>query len=235
MTARHAIYFAPPTDAPLWRLASAVIGRDAATDEPLAFPAAAPCDAPDWAELTAEPRRYGFHATLKAPFELALGTDEAALLDAARGFASGRTGFELPAPEVALLGSFVAVRPGRPSPELERLAADAVVLFEPYRAPLSEGDLSRRLAVPLTDRQIEAVERWGYPYVFEDFRFHMTLTGSLPEPRREPVRAALAALLAEVTAPITVDAIAVFRQERRDAPFVLVERIPFSGRSGQAR
>lgn len=225
---RHAIYFAPPTDGPLWRLASAVIGRDAASDTPLAFPEAPPCTTPDWAELTAEPRRYGFHATLKAPFGLAAGTDEKALLDAAHGFCAHRAAFDLPAPEVALLGSFVAIRPGRPSRELERLAADAVVLFEPYRAPLSEADLARRLATPLTERQIEAVKRWGYPYVFEDFRFHMTLTGSLPEGRREPVRAALAELVAGVVEPIVIDAIAVFRQERRDAPFVLVERIPFA-------
>ena len=31
----------------------------------------------------------------------------------------------------------------------------------------------------VTERQASNLDRWGYPYVFDDFRFHMTLTGPL--------------------------------------------------------
>ncbi|TBW37598.1 DUF1045 domain-containing protein [Siculibacillus lacustris] len=228
---RHAIYFAPPSDGPLWSLASAIIGWDAAAARALPFPDSEPCNAADWPALTAEPRRYGFHATLKAPFELDAAADEAMLIAAARAFAATRRPFDLPQPTVATLGSFVAVQPGAASAELASLAADAVVAFEPFRAPLAPADLARRLAANLTERQAAAVHRWGYPYVFEDFRFHMTLTGPLPAERRESVRAALAELLGDTIRPLTIDALAIFRQDDRDGPFHIVERCPFGARA----
>jgi len=224
---RYAVYFAPAADTALWRLASSVIGWDAATGEAPAFPAAAPCDDPDWAALSEEPRRYGFHGTLKAPFELTQGADEGLLLAAAEGFARERSGFVLADMKVAAISSFVALVPGSASADLERLAADCVVAFEPFRAPMSAADRARRLKSPLTSRQIAAVDRWGYPYVFEDFRFHMTLTGPVAEARREAVRAALAALVEPAARPLAVDAIAVFRQDDRAGPFRLIARFPF--------
>lgn len=224
---RYAVYFAPAEDTALWRLASAVIGWDAVKGEAVTFPAIAPCDDPDWVELSEEPRRYGFHGTLKAPFELTQGADEGLLLAAADGFARERSGFALDDMTVAAISSFVAVVPGSASEALQRLAADCVVAFEPFRAPMSAADRARRLKSPLTERQIAAVDRWGYPYVFEDFRFHMTLTGPVPEARRGAVRAALAALVEPVARPLAVDAIAVFRQDDRAGRFRQVARFPF--------
>jgi putative phosphonate metabolism protein len=225
---RHAIYLAPSPDTPLWRAASQVIGRDAVTGEPLPFPRFAPCDADDWAEVTAEPRRYGFHATLKAPFELGDGADETVLLDAARAFAATRRGFSIPDLSVRTMKSFVALTPDTVNTDLAGLAADCVVVFEPFRKPLSPDERSRRVAGLTDPRHIASVDRWGYPWVFEDFRFHMTLTGSLPDARRDEVRDGLAAFLGDVARPLAVDAICVFRQETRDAPFRVLERFPFA-------
>lgn len=225
---RYAIYLAPSPETPLWRAASAVIGRDAVTGEALPFPPLSPCDAEDWAEVTAEPRRYGFHATLKAPFELAEGADEALLLAAARGFAQARHGFAIADLSVKAMKSFVALTPDTPHTDLDGLAADCVVAFEPFRAPLSAAERARRVASLADPRHVASVDRWGYPWVFEDFRFHMTLTGSLPEGRRETIRAGLAAFLGDVARPLAVDAIVVFHQERRDAPFRVLQRFPFA-------
>jgi putative phosphonate metabolism protein len=227
--ARLAIYFAPPASGALWRLASAILGRDAASGATVAFPGAAPCDAADWPALSADPRRYGFHATLKAPFELVDGASETDVLEAARAFAATRTAFVVPDLSVDLLGSFVALTPAVRHRDLDGLAADCVVAFEPFRAALSPAERARRIAGLEVPRHVASVDRWGYPWVFEDFRFHMTLSGSLPEPRREPVRAALAELLGEVARPLVVDAITVFRQEDRAAPFEIVERCGFAG------
>jgi putative phosphonate metabolism protein len=224
---RHAVYFAPAVDADLWRLASRVIGRDAATGEALPFPDAAPCDAADWSALTDEPRRYGFHATLKAPFELADGTDEDLLIEAARAFAAGRRGFTVPDLSVRAVKSFVALTPDVRNPDLDRLAADCVVAFEPFRAPLSATERARRVASLGDPAHVASVDRWGYPWVFEDFRFHMTLTGPVPDDRRDAVAAGLAALFGDVARPLAVDAIAVFRQDHRAAPFRIVARLPF--------
>ena len=225
---RYAIYLAPSPETPLWRAASRVIGRDAVTGESLRFPRLPLCGADDWAEVTAEPRRYGFHATLKAPFELADDADEGLLLAAAEGFAATRHGFAIADLSVRAMKSFVALTPEARHPYLDGLAADCVVAFEPFRAPLGETERARRVALLTDPRHIASVDRWGYPWVFEDFRFHMTLTGPLPEPRRETVRAGLAGFLGGVARPLAVDAISVFRQERRDAPFTVLGRFPFA-------
>jgi len=226
---RYAIYLAPAPETPLWRAASRVIGRDAVTGESLPFPTLPPCDADDWAVVTAEPRRYGFHGTLKAPFELAEDADEAFLVEAARGFAATRHGFAIADLAVRPMKSFVALTPPATHPDLDGLAADCVVAFEPFRAPLSAAERARRVAGLSDPRHVASVDRWGYPWVFEDFRFHMTLTGSLPEARRDAVVAGLAAFLDQTARPMAVDAVCIFRQERRDAPFRVLERFAFAG------
>ncbi|WP_333824983.1 DUF1045 domain-containing protein [Pinisolibacter sp.] len=225
---RYGIYLAPAPETPLWRAASRVIGRDAVTGESLAFPTVTPCDRDDWRDLTAEPRRYGFHATLKAPFELADDADEILLTDAARGFAATRRGFSVGDLSVRAMKSFVALTPDASNADLEGLAADCVVAFEPFRAPLSDAERARRVAGLDDPRHVAAVDRWGYPWVFENFRFHMTLTGSLPEDRRGAVRDGLADFLGDVARPLAVDAIVVFRQDHRAAPFRVMERFPFA-------
>lgn len=213
----------------MWRLGSSLLGYDAATGASVPFPAAPPCTDPDWRALTEEPRRYGFHATLKPPFALADGTDEAALMTAARTFARDRPAITVGELEVATIGAFTGLVPATSSPAVEVLAADSVRVFDPFRRPLSAADRARRLASPLTARQRDHLDRWGHPYVFEDFRFHMTLTGPLPEPRRQPIRAALALRFAPLRAGVPVDAVTLFRQERRDLPFRVLERCPFGG------
>ncbi|MDP3544609.1 MAG: DUF1045 domain-containing protein [Phreatobacter sp.] len=227
MTVRYALYAAPPPDSRLWHFGSSVIGYDAAAARALPFPSHPPCDAADWADLTHDPRRYGFHGTLKAPFSLAAGMEEGDLLEAAMLFAERRQAFAVPALEVVLLGRFVALVPGVASPELTALAAGCVREFDAFRAPLTEADRARRLKAPLTDRQVAQLDAWGYPYVFEDFRFHMTLTGSLPEERREAVRAGLAAAYWEVAGPLPIDGLCVFRQKDRSARFEVLARFAF--------
>jgi len=227
MTSRYALYAAPAPETPLWRFGSSVIGYDAASASEMDFFAGAPCDAPDWRELTEDPRRYGFHGTLKAPFALAAGTREADLLEAAMLFAERRRAFTLPALKVALLGAFVALVPDGAAPDLDALAADCVRDFDAFRAPLTDADRERRLRSPLSERQIAQLDAWGYPHVFEDFRFHMTLTGRLDEARREPVRAALAERYRSVAAPMPVDALCVFRQPDRAGRFSILARFPF--------
>ncbi len=227
MTARYAVYFAPHPEADLWRTASAIIGRDAVTGEELPFPATAPCDGTDWRELTEEPRRYGFHATLKAPFELISTADESLLLDAAGAFAAHRAPFVVPRLVVRLIGDFVALVPDEPSTDIDRLGADCVVAFEPFRAPISAHDRERRVRTLTDPRHVASVDRWGYPWVFEDFRFHMTLTGRLPEARREAVCSGLAELFATIDPSLHVDAIALFKQSDRSAPFTEAGRFTF--------
>ncbi len=141
----------------------------------------------DWHELTADPRKYGFHATLKAPFLLADGQTEASLCRPSTASLARRAKSLGSRRWSARSAASSPSCPTRPSHRWQSSPTTASREFEPFRAPLTDHDRQRRLKSPLTPRQIEHLDRWGYPYVFEEFRFHMTLTGSLPAEKREAV------------------------------------------------
>lgn len=224
---RYAIYFMPPPGDPLWAFGCSVLGYDAATGKDMAFPGDDDFADLPLADWTSEPRRYGFHATLKAPFELAAGCCESDLLSHARRFCA-RAPFTLPPLALVKMGRFVALVAPQPSPALQGLAADCVRDFDGFRAPMSAAERARRLAHPLPERQVQNLERWGYPYVMQDFTFHMTLSGSLGEPDRSIFHAVLLETYAPLARPLAIDALAVFVQSDRKARFRLLERIAFT-------
>lgn len=227
MTARYAIYYAPPVDAPLWRKTAAWLGRDAYAGEARARPPLASLEGLDLDVLTADPRGYGFHATLKAPFELATGAAENALLSAADAFAARQSPFEA-AIAPAALGRFLAFLLKAATPRMQDLHAACVRDFEPFRAPLADHDLARRRKAPLTPEQDARLVAWGYPYVFEDFRFHMTLTGAIRDDAlRTRVLEALQDHFAAETGPHRFDGVAVFKQADRAQPFDIIQRFDF--------
>lgn len=226
---RYAIYFAPAPESPLWEFGSAVLGYDAATAEPRAPLAPEGISVEDWTEITTQPRRYGFHGTLKAPFRLAEGAREDDLIEAGHAFARRRKSFELPELKVGAVATFAALVPFERSQGLDALGSACVEAFEPFRAAPSAGERERRLDAPLTPRQLENLDRWGYPYVFEDFRFHMTLTGSLPEADVAPVVDGLTTLYADHVgaARTRVDAATLYVEEDPAQGFRIVDRFVF--------
>lgn len=130
---------------------------------------------------------------------------------------------------LARLGGFIALVPEQPSAGLGELAADCVRAFDPFRMPADAAELARRRAGGLTPRQDALLAQWGYPYVMDEFRFHLTLTGKLAEPLRERVWQALVPLTAPLcTAPVVVRDVVVFRQAEREAPFHVLARYPLS-------
>jgi len=225
---RYALYYAPTADSALWRFGSATLGYDAVTGADIDFAVPPGCEALDWPDVTAEPRRYGFHATLKAPFELANGRNEGALRAFARNYVAGRSPVRLAGLSVNALGRFIALTPSEPSEALQRFAFEIVQAFEPFRAPLSPVDLQRRLQSPLTPAHRAYLEAYGYPYVDDAFRFHMTLTGSLPDGEVAPVKAALIKAHAQAlpAGPVLIDRVAIFKQQSRSSRFVLLDNIP---------
>jgi putative phosphonate metabolism protein len=220
---RYAIYYVSAPGSDLDRFGAQLLGYDAFSGEDLPFPDGIMQIAPDWRDLTRDPRKYGFHATLKAPLSLAQGKTEAQLLAACESFAGAPRPIPVIRPVVNSISGFIAVVPAEPSTELERFAADCTNEFDSFRAPLTPGDRTRRNPSVLTPRQREHLDRWGYPYVMEDFRFHMTLTGRLDAERREPVLKMLRnrfSLLGLKT--LAIDRIALCRQDDADSPFRIV-------------
>jgi putative phosphonate metabolism protein len=229
MTARYGIYYAPTRAPSLWHLASTWLGRDAETGGDVTQPVFAELADVDFARITRDPRHYGFHATLKAPFALAADSSESALLDAARSFASARAPFRASISPQAL-GRFLAFRLDGPSTEMDALHADCVRHFEPFRRPLTLPEIERRRASGLSKLQDDHLIEWGYPFIFESFRFHMTLTGGLDDDElKNRVLKVAQRYFAEVTVAHKFDAICVFRQLDRESPFTIVDRFPFGG------
>jgi putative phosphonate metabolism protein len=207
---RAAIYFTPPRDAPLTRLAAAWLGRDAFSDGPTEAPL----------PLVAEPARYGFHATIKPPFRLAEGRTLEELDEALADFCHRHRRAEIAQLELHRIGRFFALVPGGREPALHALADETVRQFEPFRAPLDAAELARRAPDRLTERQREHLDRWGYPYVFDEFRFHMTLTGPVADEDAAAVEARLRERFAPVIGQsLAIDGLALFVEPRPGGPF----------------
>lgn len=216
---RYAVY--DPGPQPLARLGARWLGRDVDTGRDMV-----PLDDP---ALTDTPRRYGFHATIKAPFRLAPGVTEAALSAELDRLAATLAPVDLPRLSLSDEGGFLSLRP-RPQPAaLTALAGKVVAALDQFRAPLTEAEIVRRNPDRLTPRQREALLRWGYPYVFEDFHYHMTLTGPLDAGQAAAVRARLAALLDPVLPdPHPVAALALMGEDA-EGRFHLIRRVALTG------
>ena len=224
---RYAIYFVTARGDALDRFGTHLLGYDAWRGEEVPFPPGVTDAEPDWRELTEDPRTYGFHATLKAPIALAEGKTEAELLAACAAFAEKPQAIPLIVPVVDAISGFIAVIPKERSSELEQLAADCVVAFDAFRAPLTAEDRARRKPERLSERQRNYLDRWGYPYVMEEFRFHMTLTGRIESPKRECVVSMLRDRFSALALDqLAVDAIALFRQDHATSRFRIIDRWP---------
>lgn len=204
MPPRYAIFFAPARDSLLWQRAEDWLGQ------------------PDLQPLTVSARKYGFHATIKAPMILAL--DYAELDAALTAFADEHPAVTLSGLAPRLIDGFLALTSEPQPTALTDFAADVVEAFEPFREPLSESERIRRLKAPLTPRQVELVDQYGYPYVLDQFLFHMTLTDRLAEDMRAPMRERAAAWFAEALAePVQLDRLVVFAEPEPGAAFERLE------------
>ena len=63
----------------------------------------------------------------------------------------------------------------KPNPKIQSLAEIMVREIDAFRKPLTKEELNTKTK-GLTRSQDENLIKWGYPYVFSEFRFHMTLT-----------------------------------------------------------
>lgn len=225
---RYALYYSPPAALPITLACNALIGRDPVSGKALAQPDLPGLSRPI-AELTEAPRKYGLHGTLKAPFRLREGREAGDLLAAARALCATIPAFDLPSLDLTKDWPFLALVPTTPSLALNGLAEALVTGLDDFRAPLTEAERVRRRADELPPHKRELLERWGYPHVLDEFRFHLTLTGRLEPEETAPVRAAYAAHLAPLLpAALPVSDVCLFGEEAGGG-FRLVTRIPLGG------
>src|SRR6516165_8839808 len=105
---RFAIYYTPPADHPLTTAVALWLGRDAFTGRPQPTPPDATVDV---GTITAEPRRYGFHATMKAPFRLPRDRGLAELDRVLAAFCAAIAPVKAMQLKIERLGSFFALTP----------------------------------------------------------------------------------------------------------------------------
>jgi len=219
---RLAIYFAP-RDGAFADAAAAWLGRDARNGKALVQP-----DVPGMAELTSDPRRYGFHATIKPPFRLREGTKAAELSQDLRDLAAGLTPLRMEGLELGLLEGFLALTPIGDAGELRGLAALVVQALDRYRAPLSPQDIARRRPELLSPRQRELLTAFGYPHVMEEFQFHLTLSCKLDAAEisrlHDAARSHFAGLLPR---PFMIEDLCLFGEDA-EGQFHLLHRYPLS-------
>lgn len=221
--ARVAVYYAPADT--LAAAGAAWLGRDGETNAGLRQP-----DLPDIAAITADPRGYAFHATLKPPMRLSAGRDWFALVEAARALAGRIAPFELPRLAVSDVHGFLALRETTPCPALQSLADACVGELDGFRAPPSEAELARRRRARLSSQQEQMLTLWGYPYVFATWFFHMTLTRRLSEAEKAIYQPAAEAHFADAfRVRRFVTDICLFTQAGPGAPFTMAERIKLRG------
>ncbi len=224
---RYAIYWAPAPGA-FADAAAAWLGWDAAAACARPHPAWPDLPRPA-AALTATPRKYGFHGTIKPPFRLATGARADDLHEAASQLCRALAPVTLPGLALQRIGGFVALTPQGDERALADLAAAIVAGLDRFRAPPDTAEIERRRPERLSPRQRIYLERWGYPYVMEEFRFHLTLTGDLDADEARDVAAVLAPRFAPLLpAPFVVDSLCLFGQAA-DGMFRILHRYALSG------
>ena len=225
---RYAVYYAPEAGSRLSDFGAQWLGWDADTGRRVAHPRFANLPRPV-AQLTATPRKYGFHGTLKPPFKLAKGTTVASLQEHLESFAVQQPAFRVDQVGLRSLGGFVAITPTRPSTQLAALAASCVRRFDPFRAPPSDAELARRRIANLSDAQEKNLRAWGYPYVFDAFRFHLTLTGQLaPEVAANVVDSLQPHVGPMLSEGLPINDVCLFCQNGHEG-FHILKRFPLKG------
>ncbi|MBC3862776.1 DUF1045 domain-containing protein [Undibacterium jejuense] len=224
---RYALYFAPEQDSKWWHAGCQWLGRDPETSdsiEQIRIPSVLPNVLQN---LTKDARRYGFHATLKAPFRLAPGHQVEDLEMALRAFCRRQQATEVPSPQLEWMGDFLAIRPVGDTSLLNQLAMQCVSQFDHLRAALKPEELARRQQQQLSARQLRLLQHWGYPYTAEEYRFHMTITDSLNNTDSVDAMLKAAGRHFDIGEPLVIRSIALFHEAHPGENLRLLRRYPF--------
>lgn len=224
---RYAVYYVPRPGAFAARVAG-WLGWDPETGRPITF--AGPDGLPrPQSELTMSPRKYGFHGTIRAPFRLRDGIGREDLSGALASLAGRLAPVEMRGLELRQLGGFLALLPEGDESALMALGAEVVMALDRLRAPLNSAELAKRRPDRLNPRQRELLDAWGYPYVMEEFRFHLTLSDDLPAAEAADLAARLGPWLApDLPRPFLIEDLCLFGEDA-SGRFHLVERHALTG------
>ena len=228
MSERYAVYFSPDADSELGQFGQAVFSRSPNSQRGSNASSTFLNEA-RWQKLTEKPAHYGFHATLKAPFELMSGQSLDALTTEVINLAKSSVPIELTSLYPRSFGGFMALNLATEIEPLSRFAFKCVESFEPFRRALSEADVIRRKQHNLSDRQEVLLQKYGYPHVADEFRFHLTLTGRLTDEDQDYENWVISEYNRLISETPVLDRISIFMQPDRKTPFIQVTEHTFTG------
>lgn len=224
---RYAVYYAPDFG-PLMDFCSGWLGWNPVTGCPATISPIEGLPLP-LDIITETPRKYGFHGTIKPPFRLANGMGQDDLVAAFNALALGTPPVRLDGIELSRIGRFLALTPQGNVSDLGKLAASFLRGLDVFRAPLTEADIARRNPERLSAHQRSLLLQWGYPFVMEEFRFHMTLSGRLgPDDLKQTFNVLEPMVKPLLPRPFVVDSMCLFG-EAEDGRFHLFHRSRLAG------
>jgi hypothetical protein len=211
---RYAIYYAPTCDSLLHRLGSSWLGRDAYTGEEL--------EQPDIAGIKTI-------TSLKAPFRLKEGVHAAVLHEAVRTLSLAQPSVEISNLLLTAVNGFLALVPHKTQAQLYHLAENCVRNLDEYRAPLTSNEIARRQNGGLTPQQNQHLLAFGYPYVLDEFKFHITLTNQLPTEKIDWLMSRAHQHFAPVIGQsLTIDCLSIFEQIESALPMTITKQFPLA-------
>lgn len=228
---RYAVYFAPASDNPCWQMGSSWLGRDARSSAALSQPQLAGIVKERQQQLTGAARRYGWHATVKAPFRLAQHRSEAQLRETLADFCRQHDSLPLKGLQPGWLDHFLALHIPAAQIELQDLVQRCVSRLDHLRAPPDQAELQRRRSSPLSDRQLQLLTRWGYPHTEEQYRFHLTLSATITDPAERATWQNAAHAYWAGLPELSLDRLCLFGEASPDSDFVCLAEYPLA-RSG---
>ena len=229
MLERFAIYFTlEPTD-PIYLLASIWLGYDLWSGKVVDQSNSPLLDEnlTSYSAQTSNPRQYGFHATLKPPFRLKQGESLVELDQALQNFSQQTSAFECEPLSIQQLGQFLSLCPPKPCQKLNKLAEQCVKTFDRFRAPLNQVEIKKRKPEQLSEPQKKYLEQWGYPFVCDEFQFHMTLSDKLRNPELEEISNYLKNRFSTVLGkPLVINQLCLCQQSDNNNRFRIIKQYP---------
>jgi hypothetical protein len=219
---RFAIYYVPP-NGPLANFGASWLGWDVVQGCETRHPSLT-----GLRDITMTPRKYGFHGTLKPPFRLIQTRAIAELEQDTSDMAASLAPAICDCLQLTTMGRFLALTPQGGAEAVQRVAQTCVRDLDGFRAPVGEQEMARRRAAGLSARQDALLVEWGYPYVMEEFRFHLTLSGRLPDAAIPTWTENVRSFLPDLPTPFVLDQIALCG-EREDGRFEVIHRYKLTG------
>jgi len=227
---RYALYWTPEQESPLAEFGRGWFGHDIEAGETVAERDSRGLGLNRLEQITGIPRRYGFHATLLAPFRLSDGMAVRGLKDRVQRFATQREPVKVGRLQLVRIADFLALAPQNDVFTLEAFHTECAFAFDRFRAPLSDTERARRLAPGLSYSQRLMLAQWGYPYMLADYRFHLTLTGPLDQSESDAIMGKLAANLQDICErPLTFKSISLCGDPGAGQPMKVLARIQLEG------